>query len=110
MWRSAFIYLCTVIWTQNYFNLDCTAVETSTFYSFNFSILPFQVWIIYGDGSFGYSLIEFDTYTRHKTPVIALVGNDAGWTQIAREQVPVFGSSIGCDLAVGSPVYIMTVL
>lgn len=58
-----------------------------------------QVWIIYGDGSFGYSLIEFDTYTRHKTPVIALVGNDAGWTQIAREQVPIFGSSVSCDLA-----------
>lgn len=58
-----------------------------------------QVWIIYGDGSLGYSLSEFDTYTRHKTPVIALVGNDAGWTQIAREQVPTFGSSIACDLA-----------
>ncbi|ROT78401.1 hypothetical protein C7M84_002879 [Penaeus vannamei] len=32
-----------------------------------------QVWIIYGDGSLGYSLSEFDTYTRHKTPVIALL-------------------------------------
>ncbi|KAG7162141.1 Acetolactate synthase-like protein-like [Homarus americanus] len=59
----------------------------------------FIVWIIYGDGSLGYSLSEFDTYTRHKTPVIALVGNDAGWTQIAREQVPMFGSSVACDLA-----------
>ncbi|XP_037784059.1 2-hydroxyacyl-CoA lyase 2-like [Penaeus monodon] len=58
-----------------------------------------QVWIIYGDGSLGYSLSEFDTYTRHKTPVIALVGNDAGWTQIAREQVPMFGSSVACTLA-----------
>lgn len=58
-----------------------------------------EVWIIYGDGSLGYSLSEFDTYTRHKTPVIAFVGNDAGWTQIAREQVPMFGTSVGCDLA-----------
>ncbi|KAK3886330.1 hypothetical protein Pcinc_009506 [Petrolisthes cinctipes] len=58
-----------------------------------------EVWIIYGDGSLGYSLSEFDTYTRHKTPIIALVGNDAGWTQIAREQIPTFGSSVGCDLA-----------
>ncbi|CAL4141839.1 unnamed protein product [Meganyctiphanes norvegica] len=57
-----------------------------------------QVWIIYGDGSCGYSLSEFDTYTRHKLPVIAVVGNDAGWTQIAREQVPMFGSSVACDL------------
>ncbi|XP_068238896.1 2-hydroxyacyl-CoA lyase 2-like [Palaemon carinicauda] len=58
-----------------------------------------EVWIIYGDGSLGYSLSEFDTYTRHKTPVIAFVGNDAGWTQIAREQVPMFGTSVACDLA-----------
>lgn len=57
-----------------------------------------EVWIIYGDGSLGYSVAEFDTFTRHKTPVIALVGNDACWSQIAREQVPMFGSSIGCDL------------
>ena len=25
-----------------------------------------DVWIIYGDGSLGYSVAEFDTYTRHK--------------------------------------------
>ncbi|XP_076450796.1 2-hydroxyacyl-CoA lyase 2-like [Babylonia areolata] len=58
-----------------------------------------EVWIIYGDGSLGYSVAEFDTFTRHKTPVLALVGNDAGWTQIAREQVPMFNSSVACDLA-----------
>ena len=42
-----------------------------------------NVWIIYGDGSVGYTLSEFDTFVRHNIPVIALVGNDAGWTQIA---------------------------
>lgn len=26
----------------------------------------FQVWIVYGDGSLGYSVAEFDTFTRHK--------------------------------------------
>ena len=31
--------------------------------------------------------------------MLAVVGNDAGWTQIAREQVPMFGSSVACDLA-----------
>lgn len=25
-----------------------------------------QVWIVYGDGSLGYSVAEFDTFTRHK--------------------------------------------
>ena len=58
-----------------------------------------EVWIIYGDGSLGYSVAEFDTFARHSTPVIALVGNDACWSQIAREQVPLFKSSVACDLA-----------
>ncbi|XP_058866157.1 2-hydroxyacyl-CoA lyase 2-like [Acipenser ruthenus] len=58
-----------------------------------------EVWIIYGDGSLGYSVAEFDTFTRHKTPVIALVGNDACWSQISREQVPMLGSNVACGLA-----------
>nr|XP_033780372.1 acetolactate synthase-like protein [Geotrypetes seraphini]XP_033780374.1 acetolactate synthase-like protein [Geotrypetes seraphini] len=58
-----------------------------------------EVWIIYGDGSLGYSIAEFDTFTRHKTPVIALVGNDACWSQISRDQVPIFGSNVACSLA-----------
>ncbi|XP_075404465.1 2-hydroxyacyl-CoA lyase 2 [Tenrec ecaudatus] len=58
-----------------------------------------EVWCLFGDGAFGYSLIEFDTFVRHKVPVIALVGNDAGWTQISREQVPILGSNVACGLA-----------
>uniref|UniRef100_A0A8U7P7Y9 IlvB acetolactate synthase like n=1 Tax=Corvus moneduloides TaxID=1196302 RepID=A0A8U7P7Y9_CORMO len=58
-----------------------------------------QVWVLYGDGSLGFSLMEFDTFVRHKVPVIALVGNDAGWTQISREQLPLLGSAVGCGLA-----------
>ena len=46
-----------------------------------------DVWIIYGDGSAGYSLMEYDTFVRHKLPVISLIGNDACWSQIARDQV-----------------------
>lgn len=61
-----------------------------------------EVWILYGDGSCGFSVAEIDTMTRHKLPVIALVGNDAAWTQIAREQVPVFGSSVACTLSVST--------
>ena len=58
-----------------------------------------EVWIVYGDGSLGFSVAEFDTLSRHKLPVIALVGNDACWTQIAREQVPMFQSSVACMLS-----------
>nr|KAF6401235.1 ilvB acetolactate synthase like [Rousettus aegyptiacus] len=58
-----------------------------------------EVWCLFGDGAFGYSLIEFDTFVRHKIPVMALIGNDAGWTQISREQVPSLGSNVACGLA-----------
>jgi thiamine pyrophosphate-dependent acetolactate synthase large subunit-like protein len=57
-----------------------------------------EVWLIYGDGAAGFSLQEFDTFVRHKTPVIALVGNDAGWTQIARDQVTIFGDDVATAL------------
>ena len=58
-----------------------------------------QVWILFGDGACGYSLAEFDTFVRHGVAVIAVVGNDAGWTQIAREQVKLFGDDVGVALA-----------
>ncbi len=58
-----------------------------------------QVWILFGDGSAGYSLAEFDTFVRHGIPVIAVVGNDAGWTQIAREQVKILEDDVGTVLA-----------
>jgi acetolactate synthase-1/2/3 large subunit len=58
-----------------------------------------DVWIIYGDGSAAYSLAEFDTFVRHGLPVIAVVGNDAGWTQIAREQIEILKDDVGTVLA-----------
>jgi acetolactate synthase-1/2/3 large subunit len=57
------------------------------------------VWIVYGDGSVGYSLAEADTFARHGIGVVALVGNDGGWTQIAREQVEVLRDDVGTVLA-----------
>jgi acetolactate synthase-like protein len=58
-----------------------------------------DVWILYGDGSSAYSLAEFDTLARHGLPVIAVVGNDAGWSQIAREQVEMLHDDVGTVLA-----------
>jgi thiamine pyrophosphate-dependent acetolactate synthase large subunit-like protein len=58
-----------------------------------------EIWIIYGDGACGYSLVEFDSFVRHGIPVIAVVGNDAGWTQIAREQVKMLKDDVGTVLA-----------
>jgi acetolactate synthase-1/2/3 large subunit len=58
-----------------------------------------DVWILYGDGSVGYSLTEFDTFVRHGVSVLAVVGNDASWSQIAREQVEMLGDDVGTVLA-----------
>jgi acetolactate synthase-1/2/3 large subunit len=58
-----------------------------------------EVWIVFGDGACGYGLVEFDTFVRHGIAVIAIVGNDAGWTQIAREQVKMLHDDVGTVLA-----------
>ena len=57
-----------------------------------------EVWIIYGDGSVGFSIAEFDTMARHKLGCIAVVGNDAGWTQIRRDQVKELHDDVACNL------------
>ncbi len=58
-----------------------------------------EVWIIFGDGACGYGLAEFDTFVRHGIPVIGVVGNDAGWTQIAREQIKMLHDDVATVLA-----------
>lgn len=57
-----------------------------------------EVWLMYGDGALGYSLIEFDTFVRHNIPVISVVGNDAGWTQITRDQVEYLNDDVATTL------------
>jgi len=56
-------------------------------------------WLLWGDGASGYGLAELDTVVRHRIPAIAIVGNDAGWTQIAREQVKLLHDDVGTVLA-----------
>ena len=57
-----------------------------------------NVCLIYGDGSIGYSLIEWDTFARHNIPIIGIIGNDSAWFQVARDQIEVFKESVGTDL------------
>lgn len=57
-----------------------------------------EVWLMWGDGAAGYGLIEFDTFVRHNIPVIAVIGNDAGWTQISRDQVELLNDDVGTVL------------
>ena len=58
-----------------------------------------DVWIIYGDGSAAYSLMEYDTFVRHQLPVISVIGNDGCWSQIARDQVEILKSDCAVKLA-----------
>jgi thiamine pyrophosphate-dependent acetolactate synthase large subunit-like protein len=58
-----------------------------------------EVWIVWGDGASGWGLAEFDSLVRQGIPVIAVVGNDAGWTQIAREQVKMLHDDVATVLA-----------
>ena len=58
-----------------------------------------EVWLLWGDGACGYGLAEYDTFVRHGVAVIGVVGNDAGWTQIAREQVKLLGDDVATVLA-----------
>ena len=59
-----------------------------------------DVWIVFGDGSCGYSLAEYDTMARHNLGAVAVVGNDACWTQIVRVSPLFSGSAV---LGVGLP-------
>ena len=41
-----------------------------------------RVGIVYGDGSFGFNGMEFDSLVRHEMPVVGVVGNDGAWNNI----------------------------
>jgi acetolactate synthase-1/2/3 large subunit len=57
-----------------------------------------DVWLLYGDGAAGYGLMELDTFVRHDLPIIAVIGNDAGWTQISRDQTAILHDDVATVL------------
>jgi thiamine pyrophosphate-dependent acetolactate synthase large subunit-like protein len=57
-----------------------------------------EVWLLYGDGAAGYSIAEFDTFVRHNIPIISIIGNDGGWTQIQRDQIKYLGDDVATTL------------
>jgi len=50
-----------------------------------------QVVIMFGDGSFGLNGMETEAMVRQGIDVKMVIGNDAGWTQIRRGQVMMYG-------------------
>jgi acetolactate synthase-like protein len=57
-----------------------------------------EVWLIYGDGASAFSLAEIDTFVRHGLKVIAVIGTDGAWGQIARDQTKILGDDVGTVL------------
>ena len=57
-----------------------------------------EIWLIWGDGSSAYSLAEFDTCIRHGFAPIAIIGTDASWAQIEREQVEILDDDVATTL------------
>ena len=60
-----------------------------------------DVIIMYGDGAFGLNMMEFEACIRQKINIVGIIGNDAGWTQILRGQVQMYGPdrTPACKLA-----------
>ena len=61
-----------------------------------------DVLIVYGDGAFGLNGFEYDTAVRFDLPIVGVVGNDAGWGQIRRPQIHMFGRDRSIATALGS--------
>lgn len=51
-----------------------------------------------GDGSFGLTIMEFDTAIRHKIPFVSVIGNDSCWGMIHRPFNKEKGQTFGCEL------------
>jgi acetolactate synthase-1/2/3 large subunit len=57
-----------------------------------------EIWAVYGDGAFGFSVSELDSLVRHRVPLVAVIGNDGRWNQIARDQVAILGDDVATGI------------
>jgi acetolactate synthase I/II/III large subunit len=60
-----------------------------------------QVCLLLGDGAFGFSGIEFDTYVRHGVPVVGVMGNNGIWALEKHPMEFLYGYSVAADLQTG---------
>ncbi|MBT5877358.1 MAG: thiamine pyrophosphate-binding protein [Candidatus Latescibacteria bacterium] len=58
------------------------------------------VFVLTGDGAFGFHTMEIDTALRYGAPVIVVVGNDATWNAEHQLQIAKYGPdrTVGCQL------------
>lgn len=61
-----------------------------------------QVVLLSGDGAFGFAGLEFDTFLRHRLPVVCVIGNDGIWALEKHPMEDIMGTSIVTDLRPGT--------
>ena len=57
-----------------------------------------RVFLLSGDGAFGFNGMEFDTAVRHKLNIVAILGNDSAWGIDRQIQLGLYGRSVATDL------------
>jgi acetolactate synthase-1/2/3 large subunit len=57
-----------------------------------------RVFILTGDGAFGFNGMEFDTAVRHKLNMVAILGNDSAWGIDRQIQLGLYGRAVATDL------------
>ena len=57
-----------------------------------------RVFMLSGDGAFGFNGMEFDTAVRHKLNVVAILGNDSAWGIDRQIQLGLYGRPVATDL------------
>jgi len=57
-----------------------------------------RVFMLSGDGAFGFNAMEFDTAVRHKLNIVAILGNDSAWGIDRQIQLGLYGRAVATDL------------
>jgi acetolactate synthase-1/2/3 large subunit len=57
-----------------------------------------RVFVLSGDGAFGFNAMEFDTAVRHQLNIVEVVGNDSAWGIDRQIQLGLYGRAVATDL------------
>jgi acetolactate synthase-1/2/3 large subunit len=57
-----------------------------------------RIFMLTGDGAFGFNGMEFDTAVRHRLNIVALLGNDSAWGIDRQIQLGLYGRAVATDL------------
>lgn len=61
-----------------------------------------QVFVVTGDGAFGFNAVEIDTAVRHKAPVVIIIANNGAWQIEVDDQKTTYGEVVGTRLQVSN--------